>query len=467
MVFLGDYVDRGAFSCEVMLYLLAAKIRYPTSVFLLRGNHESRKATKSYGSQAEFIFKYGKKFSKKLTDCFDHLPVYALITSKEKRILCMHGGISEATAKLDDTSSFQREAEPSKVGPLKDALWADPFEDLTAKNPGDMADEYDLGDLEEHTPKAKKDKEAFHDSSRGKGIKTFGYPAILNFLAKNDLVGIFRGHEQKETGLEQYKYGPQYKFPSVTTVFSAPNYTDKSKNRGAVVHVTNGIVKFRTFTWALHPQFFPWDFKGKEGQPFERDMDSEDFIQFVNFNHHEALRAIPLYKLKGEYLAMFEKAGDHPDNAERIRKAVDGGGSFGHKRTMREVDDEERDQIRDESRKMLKRYEGYDHFKDAVEKEEAYEKDPEDHKKSKQAHKEIVKRDSLASSATKGIKLPALSGFDMNSLGFNPGGGKGGFLAALGGGDEEESTKKSKKSSKSSRSKSERSGKKSGKKGKK
>lgn len=86
----GDYVDRGLFSVETISLLTCLKLRYPDRVQLIRGNHESRAVTQTYGFYTECMRKYGSaNVWTYFTDMFDFLTLSVVI---DDRIFCVHGG---------------------------------------------------------------------------------------------------------------------------------------------------------------------------------------------------------------------------------------------------------------------------------------------------------------------------------------------------------------------------------------
>jgi serine/threonine-protein phosphatase 2A catalytic subunit len=188
-LFMGDYVDRGYFSVETISLLFALKCRWPNRITILRGNHESRQITQVYGFYDECLRKYGNaNVWRYFTEAFDNLPLCALV---DKKIFCLHGGLSPTFEDLDSIGLFNRTQEVPTDGPMCDLLWSDPFE-----------------------------QDGWVLSFRGAGYN-FGPDISATFLHKNDMTKIARAHQLMKDGYSEAHNG------QVVTVFSAPNYCYK------------------------------------------------------------------------------------------------------------------------------------------------------------------------------------------------------------------------------------------------
>eukprot|EP00760_Papus_ankaliazontas_P028078 PhM_4_TR3517/c0_g1_i1/m.53604/K04348/PPP3C, CNA; serine/threonine-protein phosphatase 2B catalytic subunit len=231
-LFLGDYVDRGCFSCEVALFLMAAKIRHPTTVTLLRGNHECRHMTAYFNTRREVTFKFNMQVYDAMMAAFDSLPLAAILN---KKFFCVHGGLSPEVHNLEDIQRISRFREPPKRGAMTDLLWSDPMDEDT---------------------EARHSNTHFAPNEERGCSYVFSFRATCSFLAANKLLCVIRAHEAQEEGYKLYKK-TSAGFPSVICVFSAPNYCDTYDNKAAVVKFHNNTMNVKQFHSSEHPYYLP------------------------------------------------------------------------------------------------------------------------------------------------------------------------------------------------------------------
>ncbi|ELR50706.1 Serine/threonine-protein phosphatase PP1-alpha catalytic subunit [Bos mutus] len=203
-LFLGDYVDRGKQSLETICLLLAYKIKYPENFFLLRGNHECASINRIYGFYDECKRRYNIKLWKTFTDCFNCLPIAAIV---DEKIFCCHGGLSPDLQSMEQIRRIMRPTDVPDQGLLCDLLWSDPDKDV----------------------------QGWGENDRGVSF-TFGAEVVAKFLHKHDLDLICRAHQVVEDGYEFFAKR------QLVTLFSAPNYCGEFDNAGAMMSVDETLM---------------------------------------------------------------------------------------------------------------------------------------------------------------------------------------------------------------------------------
>lgn len=182
-LFLGDYVDRGSHSLETICLLMALKIKYPSKIHLLRGNHEDKWINNAFGFAEECNTRLNEdpgepdSVFNRVNELFDWLPLSAII---EEKIVCLHGGIGSTLASLEQIEAIQRplevihEVSTPEQQLVVDILWSDPTDN-----------DQELGI-----------QPNFIRDPNGTGnIVKFGPDRVKQFLENNDMSIILRAHE--------------------------------------------------------------------------------------------------------------------------------------------------------------------------------------------------------------------------------------------------------------------------------
>lgn len=201
-LFLGDYVDRGPYSVEVVMLLFCLVILFPSNIYLIRGNHEFRNINDMYGFKSQVLDIYGiEPLWERFNKVFDCLPFAAIINGT---YFCVHGGISSALRDLTQISSVKRPINFCDSQVLKDILWSDPNESTMW----------------------------FEESARGDGA-LFGHLAIDDFLKRFNFTKLLRAHQCVKLGIERL-FGDKG-----LTIFSSSAYDADVDNRCGLVFIAN------------------------------------------------------------------------------------------------------------------------------------------------------------------------------------------------------------------------------------
>jgi len=221
LIFLGDYIDRGKYSMEVMLLLCGIKTSFPNNMFMLRGNHEA------YHRFPFSAFDFLRDLQNKFDDSGETLYTNTMVPFFDSLFgiceingfsLLVHGGLPVVEdMEFFRNYKFRLSDMKSDDGLLEEILWNDPRE-FTDRD--------------------------WQASNRGLG-KYFGINITKNWLNHTNTKLIIRGHEP----CMGYKFNHDNK---VMTLFSSKepypkfesSYLEISKKQMEALDLTLDLKEF-------------------------------------------------------------------------------------------------------------------------------------------------------------------------------------------------------------------------------
>lgn len=167
--------------------------------------------------------RYNVKLWKTFTDCFNCLPVAAII---DEKIFCCHGGLSPDLQGMEQIRRLMRPTDVPDTGLLCDLLWSDPDKDV----------------------------QGWGENDRGVSF-TFGVDVVSKFLNRHELDLICRAHQVScasesldipyNTSNHSQVVEDGYEFfarRQLVTLFSAPNYCGEFDNAGGMMTVDDSLM---------------------------------------------------------------------------------------------------------------------------------------------------------------------------------------------------------------------------------
>jgi diadenosine tetraphosphatase ApaH/serine/threonine PP2A family protein phosphatase len=239
-LFLGDYVDRGCYSVDVVLLLFTLYLLYPAQFFFIRGNHEFKAMIENYGLKAEIIGRFGNEdLWIELDHVFSYFPLAAIVGNS---IFCVHGGIGPDIVDLNTIRGIQLPVETYDDQVISQLVWSDPSKDIGF----------------------------FESNVRGIGW-LFGSTAVNEFLQAVKMKIMVRAHQCVTHGLSVFAQ-------KCITVFSTSDYHHghncagylrvseneeiEHKVLNSVTFVTFSEAQFTKIEWPLKKPQTAWNVPG-------------------------------------------------------------------------------------------------------------------------------------------------------------------------------------------------------------